>query len=66
MGKAPAAKTAASAAKGIGGFLAIILLHPPSQLSFLGGLMCGLIASLVLGVISTVLIVWMGNIEEEA
>lgn len=60
----PAIKTTNAAAKGIIGFLAKLTPSAILASSIYDWANVGLIVSLVIGVVSTVLIVWMGNIKE--
>jgi len=64
MATTPVVKTTTVAAKGMSGLFAIISPSPAVAAIIFGWANLGLIASLVVGVISTALIVWMGNIKE--
>ena len=65
MAPAPTTKTIAIAPKGISGLLAMMSPSPALAAVIFGWANVGLIASLAVGVVSTVLIVWMGNIKED-
>jgi hypothetical protein len=65
MAEAPIQNTASAAATGIGALLTVLTPSPELASKIFGWANFGLITSLIIGVVSTALIVWTGNIKED-